>query len=128
MVGRSWTVCQRGLDSMVFWIDQNNFSNQLLEKVFKKAEYSFYTLTSLNDFSYLVSDLKPQVIVLDFETFLNGKEAFLLQFKENSSLQKTPFIILGEGDIPEITILGRVAKPFDPFEIPSKIAEFLKNH
>ena len=113
---------------MVFWIDENNFSNQLLEKVFKKAELSFYTLTSLNDFSYLISDLKPEVIVLDYATFLKGKEAFILQLNKNPQLQQTPFIILGEGNIPEVTVIGRLAKPFDPFEIPNKIAEFLRVH
>jgi DNA-binding NtrC family response regulator len=111
---------------MIFWIDQNNFTNQLLEKVFKKAELPLYTLTSVRDFSYLVSDLRPAVIVIDFSTYELDTQAFVKQLESNPDIKKTSFIIIGDGQISGINIVGRLTRPFDPFEIPKKITEILK--
>lgn len=113
---------------MIFWIDHNNFSNKLLEKVFKKAQISFYTIETVSNFAYLINDLKPQVIVLDFQTFEKDKHLFQEQIFHNPCLQSTPFIIIGNGEVPNISIIGRISRPFDPFDIPDKIRDFLKGH
>jgi hypothetical protein len=114
--------------SLVLWIDQNTFSSSLVEKVFKKRGLSFYSLGQVHDFSYLVDDLKPAVIVLDGETFAGHPEAFKGQYQQSVVMQTTPFIFLEpRGDMSFIqTKIGEISKPFDPFSIPSVIELFQK--
>jgi CheY-like chemotaxis protein len=80
--------------SLVLWIDQNSFSTNLVEKVFKKKGLPFYSLSKATDLSYLVEDIKPSLIVLDGETARANLAEFLEEFKQSIYLQKTPFILI----------------------------------
>jgi hypothetical protein len=113
---------------LVLWIDQNTFSSSLVERVFKKKGLGFYSLSQVHDFSYLVDDLKPAVIVLDGATYESHTEAFLGQYQQSAAMQATPFILLDPiGDISFIkTNIGVITKPFDPFSIPGVIEQFQK--
>jgi DNA-binding NtrC family response regulator len=113
---------------LVLWIDQNTFSASLVERVFKKKGLGFYSLSQVHDFSYLVDDLKPAVIVLDGATFEAHSHSFLEQFQKSATMQATPFIFLDpKGDLSFITSqIGMIPKPFDPFSIPALIEQFQK--
>lgn len=113
---------------LVLWIDQNTFSTSLVERVFKKKGLGFYSLSQVHDFSYLVDDLKPAVIVLDGSTFQKHADSFLEQFNKSATMQVTPFIFLDpQGDLSFIkTQIGMIPKPFDPFSIPALIEQFQK--
>lgn len=112
---------------LVLWIDQNTFSAGLVEKAFKRSKASFYSLSSVSDFAYLVEDLKPKVIVLDTETFLANQAAFLEQYRASATMQQLPFILLGSSDLSALkNVLGRILKPFDPFLIPAQIESMLE--
>ena len=113
---------------LVLWIDENKFATDLLEKVFKQKDLPFYTLDNVRDFSFLVDDLKPEIIVLDTQTALRHKELFKTQFEASSRLKTTPFVLIGDG--PELTYLkkiGEIKRPFDPFAIP-EVLEKLKTY
>jgi DNA-binding NtrC family response regulator len=110
---------------LVLWIDQNVFATGLLEKVFKKRDLPFYTIQSAEDFLYLVDDLRPEVIVLDFKTASENLKEFQAQYESSENLKKLPFVLI-DGDLNFIQkIAGRINRPFDPFLIPSKIQELL---
>lgn len=113
---------------LVLWIDQNTFSSSLVEKVFKKRGLSFYSLSQVHDFAYLVDDLKPALIVLDGTTFQEHREAFLKQYQQSATMQATPFVFLDpQGDLSFIpTKIGEIQKPFDPFSLPAVIEQFQK--
>ncbi len=113
---------------LILWIDENRFATSLLEKVFKQKDLSFYTLDNVNDFSFLVDDLKPEIIVLDTATALKNKEAFKKQFEANSRLKETPFITIGsDSDFTFLKKMGEIKRPFDPYLIPETILK-LKNY
>lgn len=110
---------------LVLWIDKNTFATSLLEKVFKKRNLEFYTIPNADDFLYLIDDLKPELLVLDSSTALEYREALEKQYAESESLQKLPVIMLDESEnLPFVqNIVGRINRPFDPFQIPEKLRE-----
>jgi hypothetical protein len=112
---------------LVLWIDQNTFSVSLVERVFKKRGLPFYSLTQVNDFAYLIEDLRPSVVVLDGETFMGHQQRFMEQYQATDHLQSLPFILIGN-EIDSTWLkyrLGHIAKPFDPFEIPERLEKIL---
>ena len=111
---------------LILWIDQNTFATSLIEKVFKRKQLPFYTLPGVEDFSYLVDDLSPVLIVLDGETFIQNPEAFLKQYEASQKMQEIPFILLEpKGEMGFIKKkIGELKKPIDPFELPEILAKF----
>jgi len=110
---------------LIFWIDQNTFATSLIERVFKKKQLPFYTLPSVEDFSYLVDDLGPVLIVLDGETYQKNPDAFLKQYEASPKMQEIPFILLEpKGDMGFIKKkIGELKKPVEPFELPEVLAK-----
>lgn len=105
---------------LVLWIDHNMFTTSLVEKVFKKRSLPFYSISSVEDFSYLVDDINPSLIVLDGETFSKNPEVFLSQYKNSLKMQSLPFILLEpKSDFNFLkNVIGELKKPLEPFELP----------
>jgi DNA-binding response OmpR family regulator len=108
---------------LVLWIDSNTFASALLEKVFRKKGFEFYTVSHARDFLYLVEDLKPAVIVLDALTVKQDLEIFRNQYESSEQFRKTPIVVIGgwtglefiqkkKGDFP---------RTFDPFAVPDAL-------
>lgn len=112
---------------LVLWIDDNTFSTSLLERVFKKKGLPFYTLTGVDDFLYLVNDLRPVVLVIDSKTAKKNLPA--LQ-KQSAQWGNIPVILVEEDS--ELDFLnnriGMIKRPFDPFDIPKIIENLLKTN
>lgn len=111
---------------LILWIDDNQFAAGLLEKVFKKRHLPFYHLAQVKDFSYLVDDLKPEIIVLDSATALKDLESFKQQYQQSSLMRTIPVVILGAWDNLDFIEqkLGQLERKFDPFSIPDKLKAF----
>ena len=112
---------------LVLWIDLNTFAASLIEKVFKKRSLPFYTINSVEDFSYLVDDLNPSLIVLDGETFSKNSEVFLKQYLNSSKMQSLPFIILEP--LSDFSFLknkiGELKRPLEPFDLPEILGKMV---
>ena len=115
---------------LVLWIDENTFASSLFEKAFKKKGKDFYTLATAQDFAYLVSDLDPEVIVLDAQTALKSKERFIEQFNETSGFNGKPFILLDPKPGLEFVQnkIGEINRPIEAFALVELIEKILKNH
>src|SRR5687768_8205441 len=113
---------------LILWIDNNQFAASLVEKVFKKRGLAFYTLTDAKDFSYLVDDLKPELIVLDRQTALNSNGLFQKQYEASAQLQKTNFMVLGSWEGLEFIQhkLAVLPREFDPFEMPDRLTKLAR--
>lgn len=115
---------------LVLWIDENTFATSLIQKVFKKRGLSFYTLSEVHDFSYLIEDLSPSLIVLDAKTASNNLSTFKAQFDSSLKLQKLPFVLID--DTNELgfikNIAGQIKRPFDPFNIPELLLKITESH
>ena len=110
---------------LVLWIDANTFATELLEKIFKKKALPFYTIPNVQDFVYIVEDLRPEVIVLDTKTAIENLEAFKGQY---SSIKHLPFILVDHNnELPFIEkVRGEFKRPFDPFQVPQMINQILQ--
>lgn len=110
---------------LVLWIDQNTFASSLVEKVFKKKGLPFYTISSVNDFLYLINDLNPEVVVIDSLTVLENLGPFKAQY---NSMRKLPVITIDhKSDLDFLeNRIGEIKRPFDPFKVPEIISNFLK--
>ncbi len=86
----------------------------------------FYHLAQVKDFSYLIDDLKPVLIVLDAATALKDLEAFKQQYQQSTAMRKTPVVIMGEWDDLDFIDIkqGKLERKFDPFTIPDKLKLF----
>lgn len=113
---------------LVLWIDQNTFATSLLEKVFKKKNLEFYTISTAQDFVYLIDDLKPELLVLDSRTALEYRESLEKQYAASETLRKLPVIVLDESEnLPFVeNVIGQINRPFDPFQIPAKLLEIFQ--
>lgn len=114
---------------LILWIDNNNFASSLLEKVFKKRGLAFYRLSGANDFSYLVVDLKPALIVLDQKTALESLDKLKLQYEASTELQQTPFMVLGEWNGLDFIQhkAGELPRSFDPFEMADRLTKITQD-
>jgi len=112
---------------LILWIDANTFATSLLDKVFKTQGGAFYSLGSVDDFSYIVEDLKPVAIVLDYSTFKKNADRFYQQLESSELMKVTPFILLDdpEKELKLNNIIGYLKRPFDPFEIPAEIQKII---
>lgn len=115
---------------LILWIDQNTFATGLFERVFKKKALPFYTISSVDDFSYLVDDLNPAVIVLDQETFAKNPQAFKRQYEVSAKMQGLPFILVDpKEDFSFIkNKVGEIQRPIEPFDLPDQIAKIISVH
>lgn len=114
---------------LVFWIDQNEFAGTLVQKVFKKKGLDFYYLKDARDFSYLIDDLNPSLIVIDRETILKDFGAFEAQYVTSEKMKQIPFVAIGGWDQLDLIKLkaGDLPRKLDPFEIPEKLGRILAN-
>jgi len=109
---------------LIFWIEKNDFSRNLFEKILKAQGYNFYGLSSVEDFSYLIKDLSPDLIVVETKTALLNKEHFQAEYEKSDSFLGKPVVFIGSPVglefIKQTTY--EVTTPVKPFEFP----EFLK--
>lgn len=125
------SLCQRIPSvGLVLWIDSNTFATGLLEKVFKRQGLPFYTLKSAEDFTYLVDDLKPELLILDGKTAGEELEKLKAQYDASESLRKLPVIVIEP--VPGLEFIqnkiGVITRPFDPFKIPETIQNICKSN
>ena len=111
---------------LILWIDDNHFAAELLVKVFKKRHLPFYHLAQVKDFSYLIDDLKPALIVLDSQTALKELAAFKQQYQQSAIMRITPVVVMGDWDNLDFIDQKRgwLERKFDPFTIPDKLKSF----
>jgi hypothetical protein len=112
---------------LVLWIDENSLSTSLVQRVFKRRGLPFYSLTEIRDFTFLIEDLKPALLVLDAATFQHHKDMILSQYSSSLLMQQIPVVVLGAGE--EMGWIrnkaGQILKPFDPFEVPDVLLKIL---
>jgi hypothetical protein len=110
---------------LILWIDQNELATELIARVFKGKNKPFYTLNSAADFSYLIRDLNPELIVLDGETCVKSLSALRQQYEQTQGFYEKPVVLLGPR--PELDFIknlkGTLLRPIDPFELPELLSK-----
>ena len=115
---------------LILWVDENTFASGLLESIFKKRNIPLYTINSAKNFTYLVDDLNPSLMVLDSKTALASLEELKFQYESSEALRRLPVILIDV--VPELNFiekrLGLIQRPFDPFKIPEMMDKILNSN
>lgn len=72
--------------TQIIYINENRFVCQLVEKLCKQNEIACYSLDQIEDFTYLVNDLRPQLVLVALETF-DSNEQLLTEYIQKSEHQ-----------------------------------------
>ncbi len=114
---------------LILWIDHNTFATTLFEKIFKNRGIPFYTIPNVEDFSYLIDDLNPVLIVVDFETYLKNPPSFKKQYLESIRMRGIPFVIVDEKEDLQFieNKLATIQRPINAFELPDLINKILSS-
>ena len=105
----------------VFYINEIKFVCDAIENLCENNGIECYTLNSVDDFSYLIDDLKPEMIMIDSKAL---KQEFWEQVKNSQLEPKT--MLIGE------CVESNLSKDFDYFHSEKidiiTFGQILKNH
>lgn len=110
---------------LVFWLDRSPLTVPLLQTIFEKENINVYFQNEADDIVYLIKDLEPQIIVIDWDSLADKKDIFKQQYLEEFFLQQSQYVLLTSShDYSEFDYIKKIKevikKPFDPFSLPQK--------
>lgn len=99
----------------IIWIDENPLIGRLIENIGKNEGFKAYHLPdSGSDFSYLILDMNPEVIVIDEINFKKDN----LNIQNSLTLSKFKgFLVFIGNDAYNLKIDHCFKKPINPFEV-----------
>lgn len=71
--------------SQIIYVNEKRFVCQLVEKVCKQNEIACYTVEQIDNFSYIIDDLVPQLVVVELDTFTKFEDIILLSINESKN-------------------------------------------
>lgn len=110
----------------VVWIEQTQFICLLVEGIFKEQNVACYTLSDCKDFSYLLNDLAPEVLVCDIKTINND----LVSFKKQVGDYQGHIIATGSRsdfeNFKDFPFSGLIEKPLNVETLFDNVVKFVK--
>jgi hypothetical protein len=112
------------LDQILFF-NEIKFVCDLFDKICQKEHIKSYSSSVLEDFSYLIDDLKPQIIVIEGKTYSSWKADFI-NYLEQAKL-KPMVILMSESDVydADSVINVRISGQFNPKTIINELRNAL---
>jgi hypothetical protein len=99
----------------IIWIDENPLIGRLVENIGKAEGFKAYHLTDSHlDFSYLINDLNPEVIVIDEINF--KKDGVVIESSLRTCSYKGFIAFIGN-DPQNLKTHQCFSKPINPFEV-----------
>ncbi len=109
----------------VFWLDQNKFVCNLIEATLKKEGVSCYTHQTGDGFRYLIEDIKPDLVVIDFQSISHIQE----KIDEELSTCTCPVILSLKEEERSLVKLkknnGSLSKPIEPMILADNLKALL---
>lgn len=98
------------------------FVSASIKKFAENLGVSVFVLDNLNDFRYLIEDLKPQAIIVHEEIWESNKESFNREIKGITDLS---VILIQKSD--KDNGVKFIQEPFEPLELTKKIKYLLES-
>lgn len=113
--------------NQIILVEDTKFSAKLLNSIMLDNAVSCYNLEQIEDFTYLIDDLRPQIILTNIETVQNEWDLYWRSI-ESSSFKDVKIILYGDKDQLENCLYKNrfdqlIDKPLDILTI----YEFLKS-
>lgn len=110
----------------VIWIDQTKFICKLVEDLLKERGVACHTLESLSDFSYLLTDLRPELLICDLKTINQDLGQFKNQVKDYNGKVVTTASLADYERFNDFKFFGLIEKPLDVEKLYDQILDFSK--
>lgn len=81
--------------NQVLLIEKNKLSSKILSANIEGNNAKCYTMDQLEDFTYLIDDLSPQIILIEVSTFLDDPQVFWNSV-EISTQKNVKLVLFGE--------------------------------
>lgn len=109
----------------VFLVDANPLLSAWLTKLAPREGHRLYHMATVADAPFFVTDLKPDVLVLDGSTLREGEEVFRKAWEASPALRMLPLVGLGEALPGWLSPRGHMPKPLDPSQFFGRVAELV---
>lgn len=110
----------------VIWIDQTKFICKLAEGLLAEHGVSCYTLDRADDFSYIISDLEPDLIICDLKTVSVNLDKFKEQVSDFEGKILTTATIADYEQFKDFPFAGCIEKPIEVEKLFNLVSEFVK--
>ena len=109
--------------NQVLLIEKNKLSSKILSANIEGNNTKCYALDQLEDFTYLIDDLSPQIMLIEVFTFLDNPQVFWNSV-EISTQKNVKLVLFGE--VEDITTISEKDKFDLILEKPIQIARLYK--
>jgi DNA-binding NtrC family response regulator len=82
----------------VFYINKIRFVCDTVENICENSHIECYTLEESNDFSFLINDLKPQLVIIDVKTLIDNDTDFWSEIDKSDIKPKIMLSGIGSSD------------------------------
>ena len=110
----------------VFYIEKEKFLRTMMELALRAKKAEVYTVETLSDNFYLIDDLKPELIIFDFETCMESGQEVLTKLYSYSDRAK--LIMTGtansENSLPD-NVSGFITKPIVVHNLAERILSLI---
>ncbi len=104
----------------IFYINKTKFVCDFVENLCKSNGLSCFTLTETSDFSYLITDLKPKLVIIDKSALDENSDQFWSGLKESEHSGYKTMLVGDSNDSFDISYNGSINA--------TTFANDLKNH
>lgn len=112
----------------IFLVDGNPLISEWLQRLADKTQQRFYHMANLDEATFFIDDLKPDVLVLDGATAMRSEGQFMADLVEFPFIKDLPVVGLG-ATLPEwvgaLNIRGHLGKPLNPAEFYDNVKALL---
>ena len=112
----------------VFYIEKEKFLRLMVDELFKKSEaWDSYTVDGQSDYFYLIDDLSPSHILVDWETVKKEGLDFLMAYMKNLGSQIPVIVTFKKQFKEEIPsyINHLLPKPINPLQLESALEKVI---
>ena len=111
-----------------FYIEQEKFLRDMFELLFKDEGLKLYSTKYTEECLYLIEDISPDIIIVDFKSVGEKFDDFLEAINSNQKTNKIPFVLTGFGpdlkDLKETDFIGVLEKPISPTGLLERLKDF----
>ena len=114
-----------------FYLENEEILQKVMSQVFEKSEHEIYTKTALEEWFYLLADLKPDLLMIDADSLQSSAEA---DWDRVFSAQIPVLVIHSQSSqISEVVLNHQLVckvlcKPLAPFEFLQIIENIFVSH
>jgi AmiR/NasT family two-component response regulator len=117
----------------IVWFEQDAFKETALKEYWKQRQVNLVVLNDTTDFSYIVKDFAPDVIIANYEIFSPSPDHFIHQLVSDEQLKVTPLILVADQNTNlddswgQLNFAGFLSLPLNMTQLQEDLEKILKS-